>query len=565
MKMKKLVSAIAALAMSVSAFAGLTAYADETYTLTSVKSAQTDGSTMTDGTTLTALSANNTQFRDWNSGSDGSVKFNSGGTVSFYQFDISAIEGNVSSATLTVNVTGTGDGKNSYNIRLLGYNGTLDTLSNSGSKETLTGTVSGEGSFQPLDTTTSYTTGTTFPVDFDADATKYVASAVAADNSTVTFAMTVNLGRAVKSELTAALEIKTVEAATYTVKYDVNGNETSETVIEGSSPVELPATPAYVSVADKAEYTFASWSDGTNTYSSDEVKALAISSDVTFTAVYAPTSWIDDVFYQNTVAPVSYSNTRSATYTIGAEVDDDYEINYVSAPTKNCTDSDTTYFAELFLNESSAVVAGMVYYGADNALYFTTTGANFSNGGNGQWTPELAGENAVLISATRPETDTNVVITVDETAKTATLSYGGAEYTLPLVNTATSISAIKYGGYRYNGGTISNIYIKDVTIEAAPTEYTADVEVVNTYVDGTTTEDGKTIVGNATALTATFNADGGSFNTLTFTVTVDDKEKSTTETLDTTFSDEGYVVYGIVIENAIVTEDAVTAVATLVE
>ena len=70
---------------------GTSAWAEENViSLTSVESAWYDNSEMHIGAGEDGfIYANNTQFRDWNSGADGSVKFNTNGKIAFYKFNIS--------------------------------------------------------------------------------------------------------------------------------------------------------------------------------------------------------------------------------------------------------------------------------------------------------------------------------------------------------------------------------------------------------------------------------------------------------------------------------------------
>ena len=113
----------------------------ETVTLTSSESAYSDqsaASTPHDGSSadITYLKSYYTQFRDWNSGVDGSVKVNSGGKIAFYKFDLSNYKnfnGALVSATFSFTITGSGDGKQIQKIRALGYNGSWEasTLTNS--------------------------------------------------------------------------------------------------------------------------------------------------------------------------------------------------------------------------------------------------------------------------------------------------------------------------------------------------------------------------------------------------------------------------------------------------
>ncbi len=204
--------------------------ANETTVLTSIESCYVDATDDNinenyNGANLDNLTAYYTQFRDWSSGYDGTVKFNSGACLPLWKFDIQDFEDfdfTIVKATLTVTCNSTGDSGNNYNIRLLGYNGEWDAndltytgLTNAGSG-TLTGlatTSASEQSFQPLDETTAWSTGTTFPVELSEECTTYFKSAIFLDEDTefnqyLSFAVASNTARYMYMDPTATLTIE---------------------------------------------------------------------------------------------------------------------------------------------------------------------------------------------------------------------------------------------------------------------------------------------------------------------------------------------------------------------
>lgn len=192
---------------------------------------------------VTSLQINNTQYRDWNSGSDGSVKFNSGGKVALYKFDLASLKslGTITNVIFTIKgQTNDANKKATSPVRVLGYNPTWDattitqaTLTNNGDKETLTGTVAGKGSFQPLNDTDglSINAGET---TLNINATTYVQSAIEANKDYVTIALAVNLGRVAYLEKTAKLTVTYTNETTYDITFSETNNVPAIVKITGT-------------------------------------------------------------------------------------------------------------------------------------------------------------------------------------------------------------------------------------------------------------------------------------------------------------------------------------------
>ena len=211
-----------------------------------------NGDTNFNGASQTNLKINNTQFRDWGSAADGSVKFNTGGILSLYKFDlttIKAITGTIQSIEFSVSGVSSESGKTVNNVRLIGYNPawsattiTSNTLTNSGHSGALLGTVEDAGSFQPLNTTTAFTINDS-ETTLKAEALTYVNSAIEAEKDYVSFAVAANHGRVAYMGVQATLTVKytNASATNYTLKAVV-GTEELGTIASGSEVVGVQCT-----------------------------------------------------------------------------------------------------------------------------------------------------------------------------------------------------------------------------------------------------------------------------------------------------------------------------------
>ncbi|MDD6484733.1 MAG: InlB B-repeat-containing protein [Clostridiales bacterium] len=110
------------------------------------------------------------------------------------------------------------------------------------------------------------------------------------------------VGRALAGCAIYDVNVNTVEKAAstyYTVQFDVNGEASSESVISGGTVASVPET-------DKTGYIFNGWAkdgDTSSLMTSEEVKALSITADTTFTAVYTK-----DENYIEPVASVTFGD-----------------------------------------------------------------------------------------------------------------------------------------------------------------------------------------------------------------------------------------------------------------
>lgn len=225
----------------------------------SSESAYTDQSNSTtnyDGVSVDNLKLYYTQYRDWGS-SDGTVKVNGSGKISFYKFDLTEIKNKLATdggtiTGVTFSVYGNGDGGDCGKVRILGYNpvwssSTITNATVTNNAGTIPGTVSGTGSFQPLNTTSEMTlpgAGTTLT----ANALAYVNSAIAADQDYVTIAMTANYTRTGLLKTGANLEFTYAAATLYEASFvetnSLNPTVTVYTDAEKMSPIDKNALEA---------------------------------------------------------------------------------------------------------------------------------------------------------------------------------------------------------------------------------------------------------------------------------------------------------------------------------
>ena len=290
------------------------------------------------GASVTNLQINNTQYRNWNSGSDGSVKFNTGGKVSLYKFDLSTIKSLVNITGISFTVVGiSSDSKATSPVWLLGYNPDWSAstitynsgFTNNGNSETLTGTVSGLGSFQPLNDTGTYTVngnGSGYTT-MSASALTYVQSAIAADKDYVSFGLAVNLGRTAYlntgADLTISCSASVVYEATFVETNSLNPTVTVYTDAGRTSPIEKNALEANTTYYYRA--VLAGYNDYEGSFdveTSDPVVnftmtakpnysyiVYAKSDDVTLTAIKSGTSYQDATIYYHYNQVLNYNGT----------------------------------------------------------------------------------------------------------------------------------------------------------------------------------------------------------------------------------------------------------------
>ncbi len=216
----------AALCLGTSAWAE-----DKTISLTSIDSGASTGSEITKSDA--GYNVTNTQYRNWGA-SDGTVKFNSGGSVALYKFDLSSLlneKGVVKNATLSLNVTPNG---NCYRVYLLGYNGSWESLSQSSGS--IGGTVNDGGSFQPLDAPYEDISIGSSATTISASAKTYLNSALEAGLTEVSFAVAMNLTRTFTAASSATLEVVFTDEVYH--NYTINavcGSETIKELFTGST------------------------------------------------------------------------------------------------------------------------------------------------------------------------------------------------------------------------------------------------------------------------------------------------------------------------------------------
>ena len=230
---------------------------------------QDNNTTNYDGTSVDNLKLYYTQYRDWGN-NDGTVKVNTSGKMSFYKFDLTDIKNKLTTdggtiTGVTFSVYGNGDGGDCGKVRILGYNpvwssSTITNATVTNNAGTIPGTVSGTGSFQPLNTTSEMTmsgAGTTLT----ANALAYVNSAIAAGQDYVTIAMAANYTRTGLLKTWANLEFTYTAAVVYEATFvetnSLNPTVTVYTDAERTLPIaknELEANTTYYYRAVLAGY-----------------------------------------------------------------------------------------------------------------------------------------------------------------------------------------------------------------------------------------------------------------------------------------------------------------------
>ena len=216
----------AALCLGTSAWAE-----DEIINLTSIESGASTGSEITKSDAGNNVAY--TQYRNWGA-SDGTIKFYTGGSIALYKFDLSSLlnkKGVVKNATLSLNVTPNG---NCYNVYLLGYNGSWESLSNSSGS--IGGTVNDKGSFQPLDAPYQNISIGSSATTISASAKTYLNSALEAGRTEVSFAVAMNLKRTFSAASSATLSVVFTDEVYH--NYTINavcGSEIIKEFLTGST------------------------------------------------------------------------------------------------------------------------------------------------------------------------------------------------------------------------------------------------------------------------------------------------------------------------------------------
>lgn len=273
-KLFKSLLVVAALLVGSNAWATVTPY-----NLTSTESCYVDqgnAGTVYNGATTTPLLTYSCQHRTGDT-KNAPVKVNSNGKIVFYKFDLTTLKaasGTLESATVTITLTGSGDGKYISTIYMLGYNGTwsantFNYSSMSNGSGSVGGTVTDGASFQPLDDTDTYSSGTAFPYDYSKGVKKYLQSAINANADYMTIAVLHNSTREARWSTSASLvaNFNTSVATTYTIKFqDSEGNTLKDdAVYDTFEDNEFTASSddmtSFYSADYSKHYTYASGND----------------------------------------------------------------------------------------------------------------------------------------------------------------------------------------------------------------------------------------------------------------------------------------------------------------
>ena len=224
------------------------------------------------GTSVEQLQLFFVQLRDWEGAgaNRGTANFrNAASKMPLYKFSLAslkALQGTVTGIKLVV--TGnSSESKAVSAVRAVGYNEewdastiTFGNLVNNGANETLPGTVSGGGSFQPLDDITEKVFEAASTV-LEFNAITYVNSALAANKDDVSFAVISNLGRLAYLNTSATLVVSYTTAAVYTATFtESNGLTPTVTIYTDEARTttiginELSASTTYYYTAKLAGY-----------------------------------------------------------------------------------------------------------------------------------------------------------------------------------------------------------------------------------------------------------------------------------------------------------------------
>ena len=290
-------------------------------------------------------------------------------------------------------------------------------------------------------------------------------------------------------DVTGALSVHLVAKEKFTVTFKSKDGQTilaTEVVLDGAKVTNVPAAPT----VDK--FAFDKWSDGTNLFTTDEVKDRAVTGNVTYTATYVQAQF--DVANnvtgsENLTVPTSAA--RNTPYTVTIEDYEEGTYTYVlsysignepktvsnngntfTIPGAEITD-DITLLSVAKTAMEHAVDLGASLTGADKATYGTDfTGAIASyepakytyavkyrvNGGAEQ-DATISGTGTFTIPGS--EITGKVSITLTQTLRKFTVTYTG-EY--------EGSEEVEYGG--------------NATLPTAPTGYDYSFKVGNDSWDG---------------------------------------------------------------------------------
>lgn len=311
--------------------------------------------------------------------------------IAFYKFSLSSLighEGTIKTAMFDVDLVGSGDGKYISNILFLGYPGNWDpttiTWNNiSNNAGTVTGTVSGGSSFQPLGSTDTWTSGTDFPINYAKDVKTYLESAIDANADYVTFAVIHNSSRVANWSKSAGLTVvySTAVATTYTVKFqDGSGNTLKDDVtydtFEGENYTASSADMATFKSADYSKvYTYASGNENKTAEATAANNVITLVFDVTDNSILTAT--VNAIDASSNVLGIfsatGYDGTSGYVYTTRA-VEKDGKYYTVAAANGN---SAANYGKYMAFGASMNVT-----YTADESIYYYAEVENLRKSSN---------------------------------------------------------------------------------------------------------------------------------------------------------------------------------------
>lgn len=341
MRLRKLISGIAALTVASSAFAGLAITVNAATTTVTPVMTYVDYDNAY--TAYGLIAAGNTAKTGYNKISNGSVAFANTGWgcnwITLMRVDASSVTERINKATLTFDGSGSTNSKRTCGYGILyndiDFNETV-TYNSAKSAGLIKGTAVGEMAWT---TSTSSTIYNSLSIDVT-DAIKNDAD----KKVTLVIYETAAAGGFIKNP---SVEIEASNVDIYKVTYDVRGTVSEEDVESGSKVQSVPETSI-------TGYDFKGWikdGDTTKLFSTDEIKALTITEATTFTAEY-----VADSTYIEPLSSVEFTTLPAGgVLTAGADADTaasniiavkavgELGTNIIENPDSRVTDFDVSY------------------------------------------------------------------------------------------------------------------------------------------------------------------------------------------------------------------------------
>lgn len=235
------------------------------------------------------------------------------------------------------------------------------------------------------------------------------------------------------------LAMKVPGAVTFTATYENkslvvfkdadDGIYNTEYVVPGDTAT-APADP------EKEGHTFSGWTDGTNTYTKEQIDAMTVTADVTYTAVW--TAHIHTVIFKDGDTILSETEVAWGETPTAPSVDASEGKAFVG-----WSDGNATYFAADFVaGEGAYTVKGDVTFTAvwGDVVTVTFIDKNYtSDTGNNIWATAVTGKGGTV---TVPATPANYAGMAFMGWSDGTNTYSEAELATLIINQDTTFTAI---------------------------------------------------------------------------------------------------------------------------